>query len=415
MGYTPLPEISEAVQTPSTAAMPQRWLLHVVLFVLTFASCMLAGAAWQGVSPDVLDPATWLSGWTYAALIMLFISAHEFGHYFAARFHGVDATLPFYIPMPFLNVMPFGTMGAIIRTRSPIASRKVLFDVGVAGPLAGFVVCILILIVGFVSLPDKSYLMRIHPEYETLFGGEIPDFGLRFGDTLAFGFLASIFAKGSGFLPPMNEIYHYPFLCVGWFGLFVTSLNLLPIGQLDGGHVVYAMFGRQQFRIARVVTAVLLAIGGMALIGELRPMMAQDSPDAIVIFLQGVFEPPLQWLESNAAWVFDGWVGWLFWAALTRFIFRFNHPPVEDPEPLDTKRMVLGWVAIAVFICSLSLNGISIRSAEYGPDGTIQSKTVVHLIAAPGSGMSKTPDLLPKASASASRESNSERMACATH
>ncbi len=379
MGYTP---ISDQVDESTNVAVPsagQRWWLHIVLFVATFFSCTLAGIMWQGEGADLSNGATLMHGLTYAVLIMTFISAHEFGHFFAARYHKVDATLPYYIPMPFPTIMPFGTMGALIRTRSAIRSRKVLFDVGVAGPLAGFVVCVVILIIGFVTLPDKNYLYRIHPEYLTLFGGEIPEYGLRFGDTLLFSGLAQLFANPNGFLPPMNEVYHYPFLCVGWFGLFVTSLNLLPIGQLDGGHISYAMFGSGQSKIARLVMFALLAIGFFSLIGEFRPIILEDSPDEIVIFLQSILQPPINWLSSSCNWIFDGWVGWLFWAMLARFIFRLDHPPLVDEEPLDPMRMRIGWLAILVFILTLSLNGISERIPVNAPDSAPEMKTVVQL------------------------------------
>ena len=288
MGYTRLNDVEEQyVPTNQKAYKPkQRYTLHITLFILTFISTIIAGVSWNG--KNFTDVSTWDSGLTYAALIMLFISAHEFGHYFAARYHGVDATLPFYIPMPAPFLMPFGTMGAVIRTRSPIKNRKVLFDIGVSGPLAGFVVSLAVLVYGFLSLPGKEYLYDIHPEYLSLFGGDIPHFGLTFGDTLLYSFLANVFANPYGFLPPMNEIYHYPFLCVGWFGLFVTSLNLLPVGQLDGGHITYAMFGKKQGIVSRIVVAVMVAIGLFAVLGELRSYLEIDNPDSLFSFLQSI-------------------------------------------------------------------------------------------------------------------------------
>ncbi len=378
MGYTPLPHIADDSALPIERALPQRWVLHSVLFVLTFLSCVLAGAVWNGSGVDLAEMSTWTSGLTYGVLIMSFISAHEFGHFFAAKYHNVDATLPFYIPMPFFSVMPFGTMGAVIRTRSPIRSRKILFDIGVAGPLAGFVVALVILIIGFITLPDINYLYRIHPEYQTMFNGQVPDFGLTFGDSLLFRGLAMLFANPHGFLPPMNEVYHYPFLCVGWFGLFVTSLNMLPIGQLDGGHVAYAMFGRGQSTVARLVIAILLAVGFMGAVGGLRPLLFEDTPDTIAQAIQAVLQPPVSWLESTIPWIFDGWIGWLMWALLARFLFRLDHPPVEDEEELDPMRRRIGWLALAIFVVSISLSGIYEKDVDRNSDGTPQVKTYVH-------------------------------------
>ncbi len=375
-------QFSEAEISPTSlsqpARAPQRYLLHLGLFIATFISCILAGMFWHGET-ETLDLSHWTTGLSYAVLIMLFISAHEFGHYFAARFHGVDASLPFYIPMPFPSIMPFGTMGAVIRTRSPIQSRKVLFDIGVSGPLAGFVVCVIILIIGFINLPTKDYIYQIHPEYLTYLGGEIPGQGLFFGDTLLYTVLAKIFANPNGFLPPMNEMYHYPFLCVGWFGMFVTALNLLPIGQLDGGHVTYALFGRKQGIIARVVVGVLVFIGFFAVLGYLRSILLQDSADPIFNGIQSVLKPTLDWVASVFPWAFDGWMGWLFWAVLARFLFRMDHPPIEDETPLDLKRRIIGWCALVVFVLTISLNGISDHGSIELPGSGTNSKVVVQL------------------------------------
>ena len=377
MGYTRLHEDEEEhVDVPMRK---QRWMLHGMLFLLTFVSCIIAGVAWSGESM-IFDVATWGKGITYAVLMMVFISAHEFGHYFAARYHGVDATLPYYIPMPFITLMPFGTMGAVIRTRSPIVSRKVLFDIGVSGPLAGFFVSLVILIVGLLTLPPIDYLYSIHPEYVHLLGGSIPSFGITFGDTAMMSFLTTFIPGIRQNLPPMNEIYHYPFLCVGWFGLFVTSLNMLPIGQLDGGHVVYAMFGRLQHRIARFTIVAMLFIGVGGLLGDLRHVLSTDSPDTLFLFLQGAFTPLLSVLETYAPWVFAGWTGWLMWAAFARFFFKPAHPVLLNDEPLDGRRMIIGWIAVLVFVLSFSPNGIYERSMQDGAGLMKSNDPVVQLM-----------------------------------
>ncbi|MCX7930522.1 MAG: site-2 protease family protein [Chlorobi bacterium] len=349
MGYTRIVPTG-VVQQP----VRQQYALHVILFVLTFFSTLMAGTAWAG--RDFTAVENWGAGLIYAILLMTFISAHEFGHYFAARAHGVAATLPYYIPMPMPWIMPFGTLGAVIRTRSPIRSRAALFDIGVSGPLAGFAVCIVFLVIGFSTLPDIEYLYAIHPEYRTM--PQIPTYGLTFGDTLLFAAMRHLLAPVGSFVPPMNEIYHYPFLCVGWFGLFVTALNLLPIGQLDGGHILYAMVGRWQHRIGRWLVLVLALVGVGPIFDVLRLLLHGDHPDTLMRLLQQMLLPVLDGIASVAPWAFAGWSGWLVWAILARFLFGIAHPPIDDPLPLDRRRLVAGIIAMVVFVISIAPAGI---------------------------------------------------------
>lgn len=372
MGYTRIPEgESEIINVALPPPQRQRWLLHTVLFVLTILSCFLAGLVWSGYplfneQQVALTSEHFSFALSYALLIIFFISAHEFGHFFAAKYHGVDATLPFYIPLPPILLPSFGTMGAVIRTRSPILSRKALFDIGVAGPLAGFAACLLILIVGFATLPPIEYLQRMCPEYSGAGSSE----GLTaivFGDTLIFRFLATLFANPQGFLPPMSEIIHYPFLTVGWFGLFVTSLNLLPVGQLDGGHILYSMFGSKQGRIAKIIMTLMLVVGLGGVLAILLEALQLESPDTIYTMIQSAFLPALLWLKEQLPWVLTGWTGWLIWVLFARIFFGIHHPPIADPEPIDTKRRVIGWVAIIVFILSVSPAGINIYEIEKEP------------------------------------------------
>ncbi|TAK55333.1 MAG: site-2 protease family protein, partial [Bacteroidetes bacterium] len=232
-------------------------------------------------------------------------------------YHSVNTTLPFYIPAPPFLVNPFGTLGAVIRIREPLRERKALFDIGIAGPLAGLVATFLVLIAGFITLPDKAFLYTIHPEY--LKGIYPPEPGLAFGDSLFFIFLKVSFS-GSGFIPPMNEIYHYPFLCAGWFGLFITAMNLLPVGQLDGGHILYALLGTKQGIISRIFLVIIILLG----VSSFLP------------FVPWVYEPSM--------------TGWLLWAAILYFIIKIDHPPIPDETPLDTKRKILGWATLIFFI-----------------------------------------------------------------
>ena len=315
---------------------------------------MMAGAQWAMLDPFQVEH--WSSGLTYAILLMTFLSAHEFGHYIAARIHGVDATLPFFIPVP-SSLMPFGTFGALIKTRSRIASRKVLFDIGVAGPLAGFAVCVLILVVGVVTLPGVESLYAIHPEYRAT--GIVPTSGMTFGDNLLFMIGRAVLGS-SVWIPPMNEIYHYPFLCVGWFGLFVTALNMLPFGQLDGGHVLYALIGRRQWKVARALWWTLFVFALLWMMNVIHQLLLAPSPDAWVIWLQTNIDPLLSTAIDRAPLLFELGEVWVFWLIMVRLFIKTDHPELTDPEPLDPARTVIGWVSIAILILCLSPRAIFI-------------------------------------------------------
>lgn len=349
MGYTRISAFQE-----QTTPRDRVWL-HIGLFLFTFVSCMMAGTQWAG--KEFNEISHWGYGATYAFLITTFLAAHEFGHYFAARRHGVDATLPYFIPVPFVFLFPFGTMGAVIKTRTPIYSRKALFDIGVAGPLAGFVMCVAYLIIGYTALPSVEYLYSIHPEYRA-FGGAVPVHGLYFGDTILMRVIEQLCTNPAQFVPPMNEIYHYPYLCVGWFGLFVTSLNLLPIGQLDGGHILYAMFGSHQRIVARIVWTMMLILGIGSFIGTLQVSISHSSPDAIYTFFQSLLLPVFEALEHIAPWLYKAWGGWLLWAILGRVFFKLDHPALDKEEPIGWVRMTIGWLTIIIFIVSFSWNGL---------------------------------------------------------
>jgi len=304
----------------------RRLLIHGGLLVLTFLTTTLAGVQW--LNKDFLELTNFTLGIPYSVLLLLMLGTHELGHYVAARLHKVDATLPYFIPFPSVYgfLVPFGTLGAVIRVRSAIPSRKATFDIGVSGPIAGFIVSCAILIVGFRTLPGVDYLYSIHPEYAQM--ASIPATGLTFGRSLIFTAIEKIFAPHGAFIPPMNEIYHYPFLCVGWFGLFVTAMNLIPIGQLDGGHITFAMFGDQHHRIAQVMLALLVLFGTLGLL----PLLGVDTT--------------------------IGWTGWLFWAILLAVFLRktlFSRPALADMTPLDAKRMMIGWMSILIFVSAMSI------------------------------------------------------------
>ncbi len=315
-----------------TTASKEKWkkiktyLLHISLFLLTFITTTLAGVEWTTGQIPPYEFNMLSKGLPYSISILLIITFHEFGHYFAARFHKVKATLPFYIPFPpipyFIN---FGTMGAVIRTKSPIYTKKAMFDIGIAGPLSGFVVCIAILVYGFTHVPSIDYLLNIHPDYFSADYGK-EGLNLVFGDSILFAFFRYIFTSPDTFFPPMSEIYHYPYLVAGWFGLLVTSMNMIPVGQLDGGHISYTMFGDKKHYTISAISAIALLILGFG----------------------GLLDA---FLELNIG---IGWSGWLFWAFILYFVIKLKHPPVADNLPLDRKRMYLGYLSFFIFIISFS-------------------------------------------------------------
>ncbi len=296
-------------------------LIHGGLLLVCFFTVTAAGVQW--LNRDPFDLANFMSGVPYSLSILLILGSHEFGHYFAARYHGVEATLPYFIPFPTLpSVINFGTLGAVIRTKTPIPTKKVMFDIGVAGPIAGFAATILVLSYGFLALPGKEFILSIHPQY---FSQPEPPGGvdLAFGSPLLYQFLSFIFTNPTNqFVPPMSEMYHYPYLCAGWFGLFITSMNLLPVGQLDGGHLSYAMFGPRHKFISRSAFTVILAIGLLGLLPLLKISIA------------------------------IGWTGSLFWGLILFFVVKLDHPPVLDETPLGKFRKNIGWATLGILTLS---------------------------------------------------------------
>lgn len=282
----------------------------------------MAGVFWLGRDPYELNNLH--LGVTYAFLVILFLTFHEFGHYFAAKYHKIDVTLPFYIPMPGL-LNPFGTMGAVIKIRDPIKTKKALFDIGIAGPIAGFVIAVGSLVYGLLTLPSIDYLYSIHPEYAI--NGIPPVSGLTFANTLIYTVLKNILPlPHNAFIPPMNEIYHYPFLCAGWFGLFVTSLNLMPIGQLDGGHITYALLGKYHKIVAWIFFGLLIVMSAIGVLNYLELTNMQDLGSPM----------------------------WVIWVVLLFFLVKIEHPPFYDPQQLGIGRKLLGVFAFVMFICSFT-------------------------------------------------------------
>lgn len=296
----PVTQVIEQTETDDDAepSFFSKWTLPVLLFLLTVFTTLWAGA-YQAYSGPVRGPLNFLlaspealwRGIPFAGSLLFILTTHELGHYLLSKIHRVPASLPLFIPGPPHFI---GTFGAIIRMRGPILSRRALFDIGVAGPLAGFVVAVIVLIVGLSlsTVVDRT-----------------ATYGLHLGEPLLLQFMSWVVI---GPLPPEADVVLHPIGFAAWFGLFVTSLNLLPIGQLDGGHVAYALWGPRQRTMALAFLPILLILG------------------------------------------FIGWTGWFLWAFMAG-LWGVGHPPVMDPHvPLGRNRTIVGWVAFAVFVVTFA-------------------------------------------------------------
>ncbi|HEY4613805.1 MAG TPA: site-2 protease family protein [Bacteroidota bacterium] len=319
-----------------------RIVINPLLLLATFFTTTVAGVGWVGRDYFALD--NFAYGLEYSLAILFVLGSHEFGHYFAARFHGVKTTLPFFIPFPplpfFLN---FGTLGAVIRTRSVVPSRKAMFDIGVAGPIAGFVACLIVLAYGFYTLPGSEYILSIHPHFDFNLNTDPTSQGipLEFGSTLLYSTLQGLLTNPDvQFVPPMSEMYHFPFLCVGWFGLFVTAMNLIPIGQFDGGHILYTMLGEKHRAIAKFSFITLLILGLPSVLDSLIRMF--------MVYFDNASQSSVIPLAEYS------WGGWFLWALISYFVVKLYHPPVPDETPLDEKRMLVGWFSVVIFVVCFS-------------------------------------------------------------
>jgi len=234
-------------------------------------------------------PAMWVTGWAFSASLLGILLIHEFGHYFACRFHRIRATLPWVLPAPTLS----GTAGAIIQIRSRIPNRDALMDVGIYGPLAGYIASALAIAVGFI-------LSRTAPAHAA---HALVRFG---GQPLTIRLLHALLLRWDPAIPAFDSITPHPVLVAGWIGLFITSLNLIPGGQLDGGHILYAVSPRAH----KIVTAAL----------------------PFVLFLMGAVY----------------WVGWLLWGAVL-LLPAMRHPQPPDVTHLSRTRLLLAFVGLAIF------------------------------------------------------------------
>jgi len=284
----------------------ERWLLHLALLAVTFFTTTVVGAGlarcFHTNLPVNLDqdfavvlqipahPRILFEGLPFSLTLLSILLAHELGHYITCLHYGIDASLPYFLPAPTL----IGTLGAFIRIRSPIYTRRALFDVGVAGPIAGFAVLAPALVIGLLQSQT------------------IPGIANRgdviFGTPLVVRLLEWLFFPGV----PISDINLHPVARAAWVGLLATALNLLPIGQLDGGHILYAFFGEKHKMLSRVFVAALVPIG-----------------------------------------IFFSW-SWLLWAVLLA-VFGLRHPVICDMTDLGSTRVKVGWLALVLFLLSFTL------------------------------------------------------------
>ncbi|AGN00567.1 peptidase M50 [Salinarchaeum sp. Harcht-Bsk1] len=229
---------------------------HLLLFVLTIGSTLIAGSMWFFVNP-IQEPTQIWKGWPFSVGIMTVLGVHEMGHYVMTRRHDVDATLPYFIPVPTL----IGTMGAVIRMKGSMPDRKALFDIGVAGPIAGLIATVAVTVVGL-------YLDPVTAPAELATSENAQEIAIGFPPLLHF--LSWLTGQPLYYDDPLTTVH--PVVVAGWVGMFVTFLNLIPVGQLDGGHVVRAIAPEYQATIAAVVPGVLYALAGyLLLVRDLAP------------------------------------------------------------------------------------------------------------------------------------------------
>ena len=310
----PLTADSPPEPAPRVGSRP--WV-HLLLLVLTFCTMTLAGAQFffnyiTGVGlrpvPANLTQAQALAGGLWFSVpALLILGSHEMGHYVACRYYRIPASLPYFVPAPFLSIV--GTLGAVIRMALP-RTRRALFDVGIAGPIAGFVVLVPLAVYGV----SESYVIRL--------SRPVPLEGINLGDPLLLTWLQQAFF---GTLPERSVFVMHPTGFAAWFGLLATALNLFPAGQLDGGHIVHAIVGRY----SRYVT-----------IGS-------------ILVLLGL-----------AVFVSASWVIWTLLLVLMTYSFGLDHPPVgEEHIPIGTGRLLLAGFAIVMF--ALSFTPVPISPAEF--------------------------------------------------
>lgn len=397
-------------------------LIQITLFIFTCITTTFAGSEWINSSFFPWDYSwnDFQTGLQFSIPFLGALTVHEFGHYFTARSYRIKVTLPYYLPvwLGFLGIPTIGTMGAFIRIKEAIKSRKEFFDVGVAGPIAGFVVALGVLWFGFTHLPPQDYIYEIHPDYH-IWGenyadivykkdtmvfkkdidylsndilSQLPDtiqyeqatilkFGL--GKNLLFLFFEKYVTDQPERIPNKFEMIHYPWLFAGYLALFFTALNLLPIGQLDGGHVMYGLLGSKNAnRVSAIVFVLFIFYGGLGLITPASRFGSEPNDLLTHLLYIGMYAFLLyfvfhsitpfkqtRWLIAisvfAAQYLFalffpdiKGYHGWLFFGFLIGRFLGVYHPKALLDQPLDYKRKLIGWLALIIFILSFSPEAI---------------------------------------------------------
>ncbi len=370
---------------------PKQYALHGALFLLTIFTTTWAGAEWTLGKPLfsslmenqwALFWTDWTAGLTFSFALLSILSIHEYGHYHYARAHKLNVSMPFFIPiwLGFLGgPISIGTMGAFIRIQSAFRTRGEVFEVGVAGPLFGFVVALAVLFWGFTHLPPAEFIFEIHPEYKSygldyakhVYANAAELGNIEVGTCLLFEFFKH-FVADPALVPNNFELIHYPWLFAGYIALFFTALNMLPIGQLDGGHVIYALFGYETHKkISRLVFVAWVFYAGLSMVepyenffdealsnllylAYLFLVFYEISTDkgkvavlALLVFM-GQFCLRLVWADA------DGYSGWLIMALLVGRVAKLYHPPAYRESPLTSTQKVLAWFSILVFILCFS-------------------------------------------------------------
>ena len=294
-GYTPFLQSGQGLTWVRAlpfvdVEVPSRPRTNIILFLLTVVTTIVAGSQAFFAFDPFAEPRRLLEGIPFAFTLLGILGTHEFGHYFTARAYGASVSLPYFIPAP--PPLLFGTLGAIIRMRSPARDKNSLFDIAAAGPLAGLVVALPALWIGL----GWSKVAAVPA------GGSV-----TFGDSLLLRFMTWLVF---GPLPPGHDVFVHPVALAGWVGLFVTALNLIPVGQLDGGRIAYALFGARHRQISIATFLGLLALGAVTGAGN-----------------------------------------WFVWAFLLLFVMGFHHqPPLDDLSPLSPGRYAVGFFCLLLLV-----------------------------------------------------------------
>ncbi len=284
---------------------------HIILFILTVVTTFISGYLIDG---------TIASGIYFSTSLLIILGAHEMGHYFYARKHRVTVTPPYFIPAPPF-ISPIGTFGAVIQIKSRMNSKKELFDVGVAGPILGIIFAFPILLIGL-------YLSKI-----VVLDNDVVASGFALGDSLVFLLFSKIVF---GNIQQGAEIFLHPIAFAGWIGLLVTALNLIPSGQLDGGHIVYSVFPKKWHLIISKTAIALLIIFGFGtrqIFFLLKEYNIFDVAGTSLSFLE-----------------FEGWLGWLLWALILTFLGTKHPPTFYDEIDIGAKRKLIAILALLIFV-----------------------------------------------------------------